>query len=144
MKEVLYATFGFVFTYLFLPPAILFQTVMGVELAADSVKRLHFMATGSYSIHPNVTAPYDQITSGAEFGIGAVLTLISCMGFVSYMYISSRGKAEKREGRVLPYSLDVESIPLSEQTGTFVIADEEGTGKEWTKEAFHEFIGVDD
>lgn len=100
----------FVFTYVFLPAATVFQAVWGIGMATSSVKDLHFMLTGNRSLE-GVSPPYDTINTPFEYGMGLLVIMTSGAGFAAYFYIRYKAKLARRRGMLLPYAM--KDVPMS-------------------------------
>lgn len=114
-RDVVWCIFMFVFTYIFLPAATVFQAVWGVGMATSSVKDLHFMLTGNRSLE-GVPPPYDAINTPLEYGVGVLVIMASGLGFAAYFYIRYRAKLARRRGALLPYTM--KAVPMSTLAAT--------------------------
>lgn len=102
--------FGFVFFYVFLPAATVFQAVWAIGMATGTVKDLHFMLTGNRSLE-GVLPPDDIINTPFEYAMGILVILASGSSFAAFMYIRHRAKVRRRQGRLLPYA--AKAVPMS-------------------------------
>ena len=118
LRDYIYCTFTFVFTYAFLPAVIVFELAWSLLLASSSVKTFTFMATGSHTIinYGNGTIVDDSVITLPEMALGALVMLGSGIGMAIFVWLRDKAKRENRRGRFIPYKVDADSIPLSLQT----------------------------
>jgi hypothetical protein len=99
---------------MFLPSAIVFELSWSLLLASSSVKTFTFMLTGSHSIYHtgNGTVVDDQVITVPEMALGAFVMACSGAAMAAYMWIQYKAKQTRHRGRLIPYTVDAESIPL--------------------------------
>ena len=121
LRDVIKCAFSVVFHYVFLPSALAFELAWSLQLATSSVKTITFVLTGSHAVFhgPNSTVPVnDAVYTNGEIALGALVMVCSGLTMFAYMWIRAKAKATNRRGRLIPYRVRPDSVPLAWQEMT--------------------------
>jgi len=96
------AIFTCVFYFVFLPSATLFTVTVALVTCTQSLKRLAFLVTGSYSFD-GLPEPASLIISVKEFIVGSIVSIFLALCFFAFIYFYNKKVRKGNFGDILPY-----------------------------------------